>query len=104
MTFHSSGNGKICLGTMESGSFREAFKGAVESQRLDKINEMFDEIEKLFTVASIRDAFGNSGYLSNKEDAFHKKVFMLWEYLKGKIDENGNPITEAHEDEEEEEE
>jgi len=107
ISFHSSRNGKICLGSIEGEegrNFREAFKGAVESQRWDKINEMFSEIERLFMTANVGGAFGTFDNIGEQTDATHKKIYKLWCYLNGEIDEDGNPRTPRRNEDYEEEE
>lgn len=82
-SFHSSGKGKICLGDMEGSQFNNAFKGAVNSQRWDKVNEMFGEIEKLFMTAHRGGAYGSSyAYVRERRDALHRKIYKLWRYLR----------------------
>ena len=99
-TFHSADKGGICLGTIDSSEFRNNFKAAVESQRWDKVNEIFNEIEKMFMTVFEGAAYGSSrSVVKDRKDAFHQKVSKLWRYLRHEIDENGNPPQEENENE-----
>lgn len=88
ISFHSNDRGKICLGSMRN--FTNEIKGAVDSQRWDKINGIFDEIQNMFMTVNVGGEYGNYGSLSRATTPLHKKIFKLKRYLRGYVDENGN--------------
>ena len=94
ISYHSSSNGGICLGNLTDRGFLTNFKNAVKNLNWKKVNEMFDQIEKLFCTANPSDPNCTYNDFKERTSSYYKKLKTLWKYL------SPNEIDDENEEEE----